>query len=175
MTLLAPTQPNLLFQLLLFLKEWRTAPTQVGSTGTVNISKQTLRSKVMTSGFQIVFLPYLGSPHIQYGNVSPRTSLITGERSLTQQKYGISGQWSLEPIWNAEHTWLFRGPVECCSCLSPCPGPPTAAGPTASPAGLAARLWQVTGPMEQVWGICWHQLQVSQSEQETVHKREINK
>lgn len=52
----------------------------------------------MTSGFQIVFLPYLGSPHIQYGNVSPRTSLITGERSLTQQKYGISGQWSLEPI-----------------------------------------------------------------------------
>lgn len=47
-----------------FSKEWRTAPTQVGSTGTVNISKQTLRSKVITSGFQIVFLPYLGSPHI---------------------------------------------------------------------------------------------------------------
>ena len=106
---------------------------------------------------------------------SLRTSLITGEQSLTQQKYGISRQWSLEPIWNAEHSWLFRGPVERCSCLCPCPGPPMTAGPTASPAGLAAGLWQVTGPGKQVWGICWHQRQVSQSEQETVHKREINK
>lgn len=48
----------------------------------MNISKPTLRSKAITSGFQTVLLPYLGSPHIQYGNVSLGTSLITGERSL---------------------------------------------------------------------------------------------
>lgn len=74
MTLPAPTQPSLLFQLTFPFSqknEGQHLPTQVGSTGTVNISKPTLKSKVITSGFQIVLLPYLGSPHIQYGNVFP--------------------------------------------------------------------------------------------------------
>lgn len=33
------------------------------------------------------------------------------------------------------------------------PGPPTTAGPTASPAGRAAHRWQVMGPTERMWGM----------------------